>query len=291
MSEKAMADLFARHEKIIGSLDSPRKAPEALLVVCMDERTALTEEALGLDPSRVFRFASGGGKIEADDFVALFGKRLVSMPADSRRVLLATHEVVGHPDLGCAAFKNDIAEQERYFLALRRALAGRLGDVPVHALCTDTSTDAARPIEIDPRDDSELAARIAAGIGPQREAPKIEGHAGRGIYVGEAYRAWVSDRNDFFHINADAPSLRGDLDIALSVMLHHSAVRPDADHPLILHVDYPEGGDIRPESRGKIDAAVDSFLSCPDAQRLKTDGLLCVVRTATDIGNWSAQLL
>lgn len=283
--------MFDRQQKMLRVRQSDSDGRhQGIIVACMDERNTGTEDALGLTPHRVIRFASGGGMISAGDFIRLFTGRLAAMPPASRRVFLMTHEVAGKPDLGCAAFRNDIARQEIYFMALRRELAFRLPGTAVHALCMDTSTLAIRPIETDTDDESELAERLHAGIPAQSSAPPTEGHAGRGIYVGEAYRAWVTGRDDYFHISASAPSLAGDLDIALSVILHHSDAELDEGHPMVLHVDYPSGKG----AFGTGDAltrTVERFLENPELSALKAKGLFRMVKTSTDVETWSAQLL
>lgn len=280
---------FDRHENALAVRGGTAVRDQGIIVACMDERNTWTEEALGLAPHRVFRFASGGGKIGAADFVRLFTGALASLPPTGRRVFLMTHEVVGRPDLGCAAFKNDMAEQERYFKALRRELSARLPGTAIHALSLDTSTLAVRPIETDDGD-GEYGDRLRAGIPAGSAAPEVQGHAARGIYVGEAYRAWVTERNTFFHVSAIAPSLSGDLDIALSVILHHSDAVLDEEHPLVLHIDYPSGnGTIG--IADAVDKTVDAFLESPELRDLRDRGLLAVIKTSTDVGTWSAQLL
>src|SRR3989339_1136291 len=68
-----------------------------IVVACMDERNALTEEGLGLDPTLVRRFASGGGKIGPDDFLRICAPLLTDR-GSRVTIFLTTHEVVGYPD-------------------------------------------------------------------------------------------------------------------------------------------------------------------------------------------------
>ena len=125
----------------------------SIVVVCMDGRTHQAETALGLDKTTTVRFASGGGKIELNDFLRLHAPLLTN---DGSRVtiLLTTHEVVGYPNLGCAAFNCDMPEQRRYFTALRQSLAQRLPEAWIHAVSHDTSTDGLWAIELDQRNEA-----------------------------------------------------------------------------------------------------------------------------------------
>jgi hypothetical protein len=79
----------------------------------MDERTALVEEALNQQPALIQRIATSGGKIEADYLLALITGKSSTDKKDEKDVTLylVTHEVIGCPELGCAAFKNDICAQ------------------------------------------------------------------------------------------------------------------------------------------------------------------------------------
>ncbi|MFH2062949.1 MAG: hypothetical protein ABIJ46_02225 [bacterium] len=261
-----------------------------LVVVCMDERNPLTEDGLGLDPTLVVRFASGGGKVAAGDFLRLHAPLL----ADGGRkavIYLCTHWVQGEPENGCAAFQCDEPAQTQYFTALRQALAAELPEAWIHALSYDTATGALYGIELDLRDET-FVALVGQGSRPLAMPREEHAHAGFGIYVGDFYRAWISGYNRYFHISAGAPSLRDDLDIALSVMLHHSTVDL-SDKPIVLLLDRPtENADAATiERHRQAKDAVMEFLRSPEVAPLVESGRLRLVELETDPTTWSGRIL
>ena len=275
---QAINDRAARKNSAEGRLTA--------VLACMDERNTLTEEALGLHPSEVRRIATAGGKIAAPDLLNLLG--LEKTAGEGVTLHLVTHEVIGRPDLGCAAFKNDIAAQETFFRGLKDGLASALPSASIHVTSMDTSTGALRAISVDDND-GQFAGFARQGGRPETRCSD-EAHAGYGIYVGEAYRAWNLKRNVYFHITASAPSLAGDLDIALAVILHHSTVDL-SDKPIVLHVDTPESWDGFPEGASeRMDAVVHAFLAKPEVAPMAADGSLRVVRTVTDTDTWRGRL-
>ncbi|OIO52064.1 hypothetical protein COY93_00095 [Candidatus Uhrbacteria bacterium CG_4_10_14_0_8_um_filter_58_22] len=260
-----------------------------IVVACMDERNALTEEALGLEPTLVQRFASGGGKVGAENFLHLHAS-LLEGGGQNATIYLTTHEVVGAPELGCAAFKCDLPEQERYFTTLRRELAKRLPRAIIHALSYDTATDGLRGIELDPCD-KDFVALVTRGGNPLAKPRADRAHGGFGIYVGDWYRAWVDRYGTHFHISAGAPSLRDDLNIALGVMLHHSEVDL-SDKPIIVLIDRPMAGadSSTVEHHRQAAVTVNDFLRSLEAMSLMESGRMRLVELETDPGTWSGRI-
>jgi hypothetical protein len=288
---KECAELLERNAHAVAYRAIPKKMSDGrkdVVLACMDERNTLTEEALGLYPSMVRRIATGGGKIAADDFVRLAGSAAADDGADLSAYLV-THEVIGKPELGCAAFKNDIRAQEKFFSELKTQLAQKMPTALIHVLSMDTSVGTLRAISLDERDEQFVP--FARSGGQPRSRCSDEAHAGYGIYVGEAYRAWCSERNTYFHISASAPSLAGDLDIALGVILHHSTVDLSGK-PIVLHVDATESWEGLPDvAAERMETAVAAFLAKPEVATMLADGSMRVIRTVTDLKTWRGKVV
>jgi hypothetical protein len=62
--------------------------PRRIVLTCMDERTALVEEALNQQPALIQRIATGGGKIEADYLLALITGKSSTDKKDEKDVTL-----------------------------------------------------------------------------------------------------------------------------------------------------------------------------------------------------------
>lgn len=272
-----------RKRKDTFALQKRTYARMSMLVACMDERNTLTEEALGMHPDEPFRFATGGGKVDAATLKSLTDRALPTNDGRTPVLYLVTHEVIGKPNLGCAAFKNDMAEQERYFNALRDEISAMRPELLVHVVSMDTTAGSLRPIRLDERDASFCS--FAGNGTPKMSDWPDEAHAGYGIYVGDAYRSWVNDRNRYFHISSEAPDVAGNMGIALSVMRGHSDVDLTKT-PVVVHVDYPSHGDGHDnERRTALDQKVEQFLKDETARSMTNAGSMYVVRTVTDIAN------
>jgi hypothetical protein len=261
--------------------------PRRIVLTCMDERTALVEEALNQQPALIQRIATGGGKIEADYLLALIAGKSSTDKKDVT-LYLVTHEVIGRPELGCAAFKNDIRAQEKYFSNLKTELLAQCPQARIHILSLDTSTGGLRAINLDDRDD-DFASFVRRG-GQAHERATDENHAGYGIYVGEAFRAWCSRRNTYFHISVSALSLGSDLNIALEVMSHHSDVSLE-NKPIILQIDEPLSWEGLPaDCADRSKQTITAWLAQSNIRDLLSAKKLRVINTKTDLTNWHGQI-
>lgn len=267
-------------------MERRRTSSRSLVVTCMDERNTFVEESLGLLPGEALTLGSGGGRITADEVEGLYGDWLRDAPLSV--VYLVMHECVEDPSAGCAAFSSDVLAQEVYFTALRDELLDRFPASAVHVVSYDTSTGKLRAVETDPRDES-IGPIIETS--PERGARWADkGHAGHGVYVGVAYRAWTDARNTYFFVSPGTQTLAADIGIAAQVMLHHSAVDLSST-PMVLHIDYPApDGVVDGSARKVMDAMLDPIierLSSPDA----VGDALRVVRTATDPVTWKGEIV
>jgi hypothetical protein len=262
------------------------------VVTCMDERNAFADEALGLGPGAARIYASGGGRIDVPTFKAAFGAALseASSRGEAATVFLLPHECSHDPGLGCAAFSNDTDAQREFFTALRSELKAAFPGAFVHVLSMCTTTHRLRPIAAD-EGDARLADALAANAALDLRAQDAA-HAGHGIYVGDAYRAWVPARNAYFRLSALNPAIKDNAKIALAVMRHHSEVDLSST-PIVLHVDHPryDDADRTAAAARNIDAHVAALLADPEVLPLATNGAFRIVRTATDMGTWAGAVL
>ncbi|MBI4457366.1 hypothetical protein HY633_00180 [Candidatus Uhrbacteria bacterium] len=273
----------ARFASAAAEIARRRDKSVKILVTCMDERNTHVEEALGLLPGEADVFASGGGKTDFAAIERIFGSRISSAVAAGKPVsiFLTPHECSHDANLGCAAFGNDTAAQKQFFTALKNDIVRAFPSVVTHVMALCTTTHKLR--EIDCHDAAEcLIAVRGANAFFDRHAKDV-GHAGYGIYVGDAYRAWVGDRNRYFRLSSLNPSLEGNIGIALTVMEHHSDVDLAAT-PAVLHIDYPrhQDDDLSAAVRENIDRATAPFLNRSD---------LHVIKTETDVANWQGRML
>lgn len=259
-----------------------------IVATCMDERTAFVEEALGLIPGEAEVYGSGGGRIDPDLFTKLYGEtiRTAQEAAHKVTVSLVTHECAGHPDLGCAAFKNDVSEQVTYFTELKRELSGTFPKIFIHVLMLDTSSNHLMPIDLDESDD-HLADWLADQVNRDKRQPEELAHAAYGIYVGDAYRAWVNRDNQYFRVSCQNPNLSDDIGVALNVMQHHSTVDLTTK-PIILHLDYPiyENPVRSGKCRRNIESHVEKLFSRTELAKMKEAGNLRIMRTETEMNSW-----
>ncbi len=280
----------AERAKNAREIEQRREVRESVVVNCMDERDALTEESLGLLPGEAEVYGSGGGKIDPETFEKIYGARLAAAEKAGKEavVYLTTHESSDGRDLGCAAFKNDMPEQIRYFKALKEQIAYNHPKTRVHVLSFDTSTGALAPISPDDRD--QVIGRTMAKPHPDRV--KDAAHAGHGIYVGGAYRAWAPGRNAYFNISAENPQIAGNAGIALGVMEHHSEIDL-SKKPVVLHVDYPKYPDEArtAAARENVNRQIEALLKDPEFKKRADDGTLKIVKTETDTETWQGRLL
>jgi hypothetical protein len=258
----------------------------------MDERNTHIDEALGLHPGDAEIYASGGGKIDAQTFETVFGASIDAAVAQGKPVsiFLVPHECSHADHLGCAAFANDKEAQRAFFTDLKAALKKRFPSAPIHVMAMCTTTHDFRPIDTDDLDDS-LQAMLDTNSRFDLEASDTN-HAGHGIYVGSAYRAWVPGRNSYFHLSAHNPSLAGNIGIALTVMEHHSDVDL-AGKPVVLHADYPRYPDAErtASARMNMDKAFAELLENPAFKTKLDAGLLKVVKSETDTETWKGSLV
>jgi hypothetical protein len=156
------------------------------------------------------------------------------------------------------------------------------------ALCT--TVHGLRDIHLHEQDD-HLPSLKAANRAFRPSFEDVQ-HAGYGIYVGDAYRAWAPGRNSYFRLSAGNPDLAGNAGIALTVMQHHSDVDLSAK-PVVLHIDYPKYADVGKTSaaRENIDAHMADFLGNPSVRERIGAETLKVMRTQTDTETWKGSLL
>lgn len=288
------ARLAERHAAKAEARAERQAARTAVVVTCMDERDFAVEEALGLLPGEASVYASGGGKIDAASFERLHGAALDEAAKAGRKstVYLTPHECVEDGHLGCAAFANDTEAQKTFFTALKGEIEAKHPDADVHVLAFDTATDLLRPVAAK-EEDASLAPMLeknAAGKASHEEKQ----HAGYGIYIGDAYRAWAEDRNRWFRLSAGNPSIAGNAEIALTVMGHHSDVDL-SDKPVVVQVDYPTYEDAArtAEAAANIDAQMEAFLASPAvAKKVEEEGMtIKVVKSRTDMTSWKGEIL
>jgi hypothetical protein len=272
-------------------LTERRTAREAIVVTCMDERNTHILEALDLIPGEPWLYCSGGGKIGIDTFEKLFGKRIDWAAGIGREVsvYLVPHECNANGHLGCAAFANDTAAQKDFFTALKKEILHRHPKALVHVLAFDTSSGRLREVDADARDRG-MAGCLRSNADRAKDLAD-EAHAGHGIYAGDAYRAWVNERNAYFSLAADNPNLAADIGIALKVMGHHSEVDL-AETPAILHIDYPlwTSAERTRNAAANIDAAITALESNETFRDWRSTGKLTVFISKTDMDTWSGKL-
>ena len=280
-------DCSTEHERNRPELRRRLVHRTALIVTCMDERCGLVENPLDLLPSEAIVMASAGGRISGEDFERLYGEKIRHSIQARRQaaVHLITHECVGHPDRGCAAFRGDVTAQKAYFAALQADLRERYPEAYVHTLMQDTGTNRLTAIDADRRDDH--LSRVLTGERNLLETPAADlGHAGYGLYVGDAYRAWVREANRFLRLSALDPNLPDDLRLGITVLTEHSSADFSL-RPLVIQVDNP----IYPEAklsgacRRNIEAAMAEISAEPDVRKMISDGRIRVIKTETEMGS------
>lgn len=265
---------------------------ENIVVTCMDERAAHIDEALGLLPGEAHVYASGGGKIDAQTFQSLFGEKISACEKSEKTasVFLVPHECSHDPHLGCAAFGNDTEAQKTFFTELKRDIVARHPKANVHVMAMCTTTHDLREIDVQDEDKQLPSLRVAN----ENFEPKFEDvqHAGYGIYVGDAYRAWIPGRNTYFRLSAENPNLAGNAEIALTVMQHHSDVDLTAK-PIVLQIDYPLYADESRTETAKqnIDAQMTAFLALPAVKAKMNAEAFKIVKTETHIETWNGKVL
>jgi hypothetical protein len=289
--ERERAALPERNRACIARRATDAAGRVAIVVTCMDERNTHIDEALGFAPGEAEVYASGGGKIDADTFDAAYGPMLAEAAAQGRpaSVFLVPHECSHADHLGCAAFANDKEAQRTFFTSLKAALKERHPAVPVHVMAMCTTTHKMRGIDHD--EDAALDGALGANAAFDMTCDDVN-HAGHGIYVGAAYRAWVPERNAYFHLSAFNPALAGNIGIALTVMEHHSDVDLSTT-PIVVQVDYPRFADATraAAARANMDRALDALMA-DAAFRAKLDaGALKMVKTETDVATWEGKVL
>lgn len=290
--ERELADMPARNRacRVVRIANAP--GHESIIVTCMDERNTHVDEALGFAPGEADVYASGGGKLDAATFDAVAGAKIEAAAADGRpvSVFLVPHECSHDANLGCAAFANDTEAQRKFFTELKGAIKAKYPAAGVHVMAFCTTTHKLRTIDVD-ANDARLRAAIEANEAFDRKADDVN-HAGHGIYVGDAYRAWVPERNRYFRLSASNPNLKGNLEIALTVMQHHSDVDLSTT-PVVLHVDYPLHADETRTvaARNNIDAHLAGLLTDPEVRARLDDGTMRLVRSNTDMGTWAGEML
>jgi carbonic anhydrase len=271
-------------------MEERRSRRLSIVLTCMDERCALIEDALGLLPGEALVHSSGGGRMETEAFSAVFGSRIIGAQKKGAAVAvwLVTHECVGDENLGCAAFDNNIDAQVDYFITLKKNLSDQYHDAFIHVLALDSTTYAFRRVSVDERD-PELA-RSAVGLKEFAAAEKA--HAGYGVYIGDAYRAWVDGHNKYFRLSARNSEIAGNFAIALKVMGHHSKVDL-SKMPIVLHVDYPKyaNEDDSFAAKDNIDLGVASIMSNDQVKEMLADGRMRLMKTETDIASWQGKLV
>ncbi len=272
--------------------ESDAATGEKIVVTCMDERNTHLDEALGFAPGEAQTYASGGGKIDLATFEAAFGARIDAAASQGLpvSVFLVPHECSHDAGLGCAAFANDTEAQKAFFTAFKAALKDRFPSAAVHVAALCTTTHKLREIDTDAADEA-LRSALEHNATHVHVAEDVQ-HAGHGIYVGDAYRAWVPKRNAYFNLSAANPSIAGNAAIALTVMEHHSAVDLSTK-PVVIHVDYPRYADAAKTetARTNIDAAVAEILGSAAFNERAGRGLLKIVKTETDVATWQGRLL
>lgn len=268
---------------------------ECIVITCMDERNTHVDEALGFAPGKAETYASDGGAIDLATFAALFGKRIDTASAWGQwgrpvSVFLVPHECSNDASRGCHEFQNDANAQKAFFGSLKREIKNRFPSAAVHVMALCTTTHKLREIDVDEADDVLPSVREAnAKLDLRAEDAARAGH---GIYVGDAYRAWVPSRNTYFRLSAFNPALASNAAVALSMMERHGDVA-STEKPVMVHVDYPRHMERSKTdaARANIDAALMEFLSQPAVAESLNRGALKVVKTETDMTSWKGKLL
>lgn len=269
-----------------------RPERRVLVVTCMDERNTTIEEWLQLEPGKESVYFSGGGRISLETLNHIFGKEMRD-PSSLAVIYLVAHQCFDNPHAGCAAFANDTAAQKEYFMALRTEIIEKYPNVIVHIVALDTTTGELRGIHSDIRDEehqTSLIIRSKAGLLVFDK--EDEGHAGYGIYIGNAYRAWISDRNKYFSISADNPNIAGDTEIALNVMRgDHSKMDMDT-MPVVIIADYPIHED-RARTRAawdNMERGLEQIKRLEGVQEGIDDGSIRIITCETDVRTWKGKL-
>lgn len=292
-------ELFDRNRRLkverrlnLKELTERRRQRRVFVITCMDERLFFIEEALKLLPGEGIVYGSAGAKIATDKFEEIYGDLIERAIVRGRQatVYLTTHECATDPTRGCATFRNDVKSQVSFFTSLRQAVALRHPEAWTHAFMTDSSNGDLWAIETDEHDPG-LASLLDRSERPDWEIEEI-GRAGYGIYLGEAYRAWVERANTYFRISSLNPDIPGDVAMAIFVMRHHSSVDL-ARTPVILHVDYPLHTDqsLVAAARLNLDRALERVLTSPDVLQLVNDGHFKVIKTETNLDTWDGRII
>jgi len=257
------------------------------MTICMDERCGMVADPLDLLPNEAIVMASGGGRISPEDFDRIYGVK-VQHSIQARRqtaIYLITHECAGYPKKGCAAFKSDVPVQKAYFAELQQALKKLYPEAFVHTLMHDTSTNRLLAIDTDNRDDH--LAKVLANDKNLLETEQEElGHAGYGVYIGDAYRSWVKENNRYLRLSSLDPNLVADLKLAIVVVTEHSSIDLST-HPVVIHLDNP----IYPDSklsgacRRNMEEALTEVMAEPKINKMIDDGLIRIIKTETEIGS------
>lgn len=286
------SELSERHGADLEAIVERNHERQVIILTCMDERDFGVEEAYGLLPGEAEVYASGGGKLDAAGFERMYGAMLDAAERAGKdiEIYMTPHECSDGRHLGCAAFGNDTGAQKDFFGQLKAELAAKRPNAKIHVLAFDTSTDHLRRVDAD-ASDAALEPMLEAN---EKKPGRYEdtGHQGYGIYIGDAYRAWVPDRNRYFRLSAMNPDISGNADIALTVMDHHSGVDL-SDKTITVHVDYPsyEDAERTEAAKANIDAQVQAFLASPAAKEKSDKGDLKIVKTRTDMKNWKGELV
>ncbi|MDD5252269.1 MAG: hypothetical protein PHT12_06650 [Patescibacteria group bacterium] len=263
-----------------------------IVFTCMDERTALVEDALGLIPGEALVHASGGARLNIESFERIFGGALAEAEKSGRAaaVYLVTHEAANEPDKGCAAFSNDVPAQTAYFTALKEEIGKRHPATYVHVIMLDSTAYGLKPISVDERDEAGAAA-IKNGGALKFHAAETA-HAGYGIYIGDCYRAWVPEHNLYFRLTALNPDLAGDVGIALKVMGHHSTVDLSSK-PIVMHADYPRYEDAEKTDAAwlNIDGALEKILADDQVKAGLSGGSMRLIKSQTDARTWQGEIV
>ncbi|MEK9152755.1 MAG: hypothetical protein AAB692_05300 [Patescibacteria group bacterium] len=277
------AALAAEYAAKKTEIDLRRATQEKILITCMDERNTHIEESLGFLPGEARVFASGGGKADLAAFVRVFGELIVNARRAGAKVsvFLVPHECSHDAALGCAAFGNDTEAQRQFFTALKSDILRAFPNVSAHVMAFCTTTHKLR--EIDCHEADAFLGQVQDANAEFDRRSEDTSHAGHGIYVGDAYRAWVPERNRYFRLSPLNPALEGNITIALTVMVHHSEVNLD-ETPAMLHIDYPRYADteLAVAAREHIDRSIAPFVGRAD---------LHVVKTETDVETWQGRML
>ncbi len=289
--ERERAALPERNRVCIASRATTDERKKTIVVTCMDERNTHIDEALGFAPGHAEVYASGGGKVSAETFHAIYGARIFAACAENKPVsiFLLPHECSHDDHLGCAAFANDKEAQRAFFTDLKKNLSGRYPNAEVHVAAFCTTTHKLRDIDIE---NSDVYATVQDANTKFDKHAKDVAHAGHGIYVGDAYRAWVPERNNYFRLSSQSASIESDALIALTVMEHHSDVDLSTT-PTVLHIDYPIYADAKrtEAARENMDACLETFLMKPGVAARLANGRLKMMKTETDMATWQGKTL